>query len=255
MMLAERREGDLDSWLTQAEHSSLPEFKKMAHGIRQDYAAVKAAFASEWSNGQVEAQVNWRTASKTHRVREGQLRLDPGFAFSVESRGPLILTDSLLFEYIRWKEGRFYPASSIYLKQKNSQAHRKRKVTMTTMQMKLELVAVPVSDVDRAKAFYTEQIGFHADHDYQVRDDLRFVQLTPPGSACSIVIGVGITDMPPGSQKGLQMVVADVKAVRDELVKRGVAVSEIDEQPWGSFVYFSDPDGNRWSLQQLPSRT
>src|SRR5215831_7582028 len=95
------------------------------------------------------------------------------------------------------------------------------------MQMKLELVAVPVSDVDRAKAFYIEQIGFHADHDYQVKDDLRFVQLTPPGSACSIAIGVGITDMPPGSQKGLQMVVAEVKVVRDELIKRGVAVSEI----------------------------
>ncbi len=122
------------------------------------------------------------------------------------------------------------------------------------MQMKLELVAVPVSDVDRAKAFYTEKIGFHADHDYQVRDDLRFVQLTPPGSACSIVIGVGITDMPPGSQKGLQMVVADVKEARDELVKRSVEVSEIEVMPWGSFVFFSDPDGNRWSLQQLPVR-
>ena len=123
------------------------------------------------------------------------------------------------------------------------------------MQMKLELVAVPVSDVDRAKAFYTEKIGFNADHDHKVRDDLRFVQLTPPGSACSIVIGVGITDMPPGSQKGLQMVVSDVKEVRDELVKRGVEVSEIEVMPWGSFVYFSDPDGNRWSLQQLPVRT
>src|SRR5439155_13590338 len=122
------------------------------------------------------------------------------------------------------------------------------------MQMKLELVAVPVTDVDRAKAFYTEKIGFNADHDYQVRDDLRFVQLTPPGSACSIVIGVGITDMPPGSQKGLQMVVADVKEVRDELAKRGVEVSEIEVMPWGSFVFFSDPDGNRWSLQQLPVR-
>ena len=126
---------------------------------------------------------------------------------------------------------------------------------MTAMQMKLELVAVPVSDVDRAKAFYTEKIGFHPDHDYQVRDDLRFVQLTPPGSACSIVIGVGITDMPPGSVKGLQMVVSDVNEVRDELVKRGVAVSEIEVMPWGTFVFFSDPDGNRWSLQQLPVRT
>ena len=123
------------------------------------------------------------------------------------------------------------------------------------MQMKLELVAVPVSDVDRAKTFYTEKIGFNADHDHKVRDDLRFVQLTPPGSACSIVIGVGITAMQPGSVKGLQMVVSDVKEVRDELLKRGVEVSEIEVMPWGSFVYFSDPDGNRWCLQQLPSRT
>lgn len=122
------------------------------------------------------------------------------------------------------------------------------------MQMKLELVAVPVSDVDRAKAFYTEKIGFNADHDHKVNDQIRFVQLTPPGSACSIVIGLGITDMPPGSQKGLQMVVADVKEVRDELIKRGAEVSEIEAMPWGSFVYFSDPDGNRWSLQQLPVR-
>ncbi len=125
---------------------------------------------------------------------------------------------------------------------------------MNTMQMKLELVAVPVSDVDRAKAFYTEKIGFNADHDHRVNDNLRFVQLTPPGSACSIVIGVGITDMAPGSQHGLQMVVTDVKAVRDELIKRGAEVSEVDVQPWGSFVYFNDPDGNRWSLQQLPKR-
>ncbi len=126
---------------------------------------------------------------------------------------------------------------------------------MTTMQMKLELVAVPVSDVDRAKAFYTENIGFHADHDHQVRQDLRFVQLTPPGSACSIVIGVGITTMQPGSLAGLLMVVSDVKAVREELVKRDVDISEIDVQPWGSFAYFRDPDGNSWSLQQIPSRT
>ena len=122
------------------------------------------------------------------------------------------------------------------------------------MQMKLELVAVPVSDVDRAKAFYTEKIGFNADHDYKVRDDLRFVQLTPPGSACSIVIGVGITDMQPGSLKGLQMVVSDVREVRDELVKRGVEVSEIEVMPWGSFAFFSDLDGNGWSFQQLPVR-
>ena len=125
---------------------------------------------------------------------------------------------------------------------------------MTTMQMKLELVIVPVSDVDRAKAFYTEKIGFHADFDQQVNENLRFVQLTPQGSACSIAIGVGITDMPPGSQKGLQMVVADVKEAREELVRRGAEVSEIEVMPWGSFVFFSDPDGNRWSLQQVPVR-
>ena len=125
---------------------------------------------------------------------------------------------------------------------------------MNTMQMKLELVAVPVTDVDRAKAFYTEKIGFNADHDYQVREGLRFVQLTPTGSACSIVIGEGITEMAPGSQKGLQMVVDDVNALREELVKRGAEVSEIDVQPWGIFAYFNDPDGNKWALQELPKR-
>ncbi len=126
---------------------------------------------------------------------------------------------------------------------------------MNAMQMKLELVMVPVSDIDRAKAFYTEKIGFHADFDQQVNEKLRFVQLTPPNSACSIAIGMGITSMQPGSLEGLLMVVADVKAVREELVKRGTDVSEIDVQPWGSFAYFRDPDGNGWSLQQLPNRT
>jgi predicted enzyme related to lactoylglutathione lyase len=122
------------------------------------------------------------------------------------------------------------------------------------MQMKLEVVHVPVSDVDRAKAFYTEQIGFNADHDHQVNEELRFVQLTPPGSACSIAIGTGLTQMKPGSIEGLMMVVSDVQAARDELMQRGTEVSEIDVQPWGSFVYFSDPDGNAWVLQQLPNR-
>jgi predicted enzyme related to lactoylglutathione lyase len=125
---------------------------------------------------------------------------------------------------------------------------------MMNMQMKLELVPVPVTDVNRAKAFYSEKIGFHADFDQQVHAGLRFVQLTPPGSACSIVMGVGITKMQPGSIQGLLMVVADVKAVREELVKRGVDISEIDVQDWGSFAYFHDPDGNSWSLQQLPKR-
>jgi catechol 2,3-dioxygenase-like lactoylglutathione lyase family enzyme len=125
---------------------------------------------------------------------------------------------------------------------------------MITTQMKLELILVPVTDVDRAKAFYTEKIGFHADFDQQVNENLRFVQLTPPGSACSIAIGMGITTMQSGSLEGLTMVVSDVKGAREELVKQGAHVSEIDVQDWGSFVYFSDPDGNRWSLQQLPKR-
>jgi predicted enzyme related to lactoylglutathione lyase len=122
------------------------------------------------------------------------------------------------------------------------------------MQMKLELVPVPVTDVDRAKAFYTEKIGFNADHDHQVSEELRFVQLTPPGSACSIAIGTGLTEMQPGSIKGLQMVVTDIQAVRDELIRRGAEVSEIEVLPWGSFVFFSDPDGNTWALQQIPDR-
>ncbi len=125
---------------------------------------------------------------------------------------------------------------------------------MNSMQMKLELVMVPVSDVDRAKAFYTDKIGFNADYDQRVNEHLRFVQLTPPGSACSIAIGEGLTDMQPGSIKGLQMVVPDVRALRDELLKRGAPVSDIDVQAWGDFAYFSDPDGNSWSLQQLPKR-
>jgi catechol 2,3-dioxygenase-like lactoylglutathione lyase family enzyme len=122
------------------------------------------------------------------------------------------------------------------------------------MDWKIELVAIPVTDVDRAKAFYVEQVGFNADHDYQVNDELRFVQLTPTGSACSVVLGTGITTMPPGSQKGVQVVVDDVTAARRDLAGRGVEVSEVDVQPWGSFVTFSDPDGNTWALQQLPPR-
>jgi len=120
------------------------------------------------------------------------------------------------------------------------------------MDWKIELVAIPVTDVDRAKAFYVDQVGFHADHDHQVNPELRFVQLTPPGSACSIVLGTGVTQMPPGSQQGVQVVVDDVETARRELIGRGVGVSDIDVQPWGSFVTFADPDGNTWALQQLP---
>ncbi|HEX6798552.1 MAG TPA: glyoxalase superfamily protein [Ktedonobacterales bacterium] len=122
------------------------------------------------------------------------------------------------------------------------------------MDWKLELVAVPVTDVDRAKAFYAEKVGFHADHDYQVSEGLRFVQLTPPGSACSIAIGEGITDAVPGSVRGLQLVVADINAARADLVERGVEVSEVEHFPWGEFVFFNDPDGNRWSIQYIPPR-
>jgi len=122
------------------------------------------------------------------------------------------------------------------------------------MDWKLELVFVPVSDVDRAKAFYVDQVGFNADYDQQVNDKLRFVQLTPPGSACSIAIGTGLIDMVPGTLRNLQTVVADVEAARAQLVERGVDASDVDVQPWGSFVTFADPDGNTWALQQLPAR-
>jgi predicted enzyme related to lactoylglutathione lyase len=122
------------------------------------------------------------------------------------------------------------------------------------MDFKLELIAVPVSDVDRAKAFYADQAGFNADHDHTVSEDLRFVQLTPPGSGCSITIGLGLTDAPPGSIPNLQLVVSDVEAARAQLVERGVEVSEVQDFPWGRFVFFQDPDGNRWSVQQIPPR-
>jgi catechol 2,3-dioxygenase-like lactoylglutathione lyase family enzyme len=121
------------------------------------------------------------------------------------------------------------------------------------MDLKLELVAVPVSDVDRAKAFY-EQVGFHADHDHVVSDELRFVQLTPPGSACSITIGVGITEAAPGSFPGANLVIEDADAAHADLVDRGIDASEVQDMPWGRFVFFADPDGNRWSLQQVPRR-
>jgi catechol 2,3-dioxygenase-like lactoylglutathione lyase family enzyme len=120
------------------------------------------------------------------------------------------------------------------------------------MNWRLELVQVPVTDVDRAKAFYTEKAGFTLDHDHQVTDQLRFVQLTPPGSACSIALGIGLGDKPPGSAQ-LQLVVPDVHAARDELVSRGLEVGEVQDFPWGSFVFFGDPDGNSWSVQQIPA--
>ena len=123
------------------------------------------------------------------------------------------------------------------------------------MDWKLELVSIPVSDVDRAKSFYTEQVGFNADHDHRVSDSIRFVQLTPPGSACSIAIGTGLVETPPGSAQGLQLVVSDIQAARAELSARGVAVSEVQEFDWGSFVFFSDPDGNGWAVQQIPPRS
>jgi predicted enzyme related to lactoylglutathione lyase len=119
---------------------------------------------------------------------------------------------------------------------------------------RLELVQVPVSDVDRAKAFYVEQAGFNADHDHRVSDEIRFVQLTPPGSACSIALGTGFGDMEPGSLQGLQMVVDDIEAARAELAGRGVEVGDVQDFPWGRFVFFSDPDGNRWAVQEIPAR-
>jgi catechol 2,3-dioxygenase-like lactoylglutathione lyase family enzyme len=122
-----------------------------------------------------------------------------------------------------------------------------------TMDFKLELIPVPVTDVDRAKEFYVG-LGFNADHDHQVSPELRFVQLTPPGSACSITIGNGITDMAPGSLQGLQVVVDDADAARAYLLERGIPASEVQDFPWGRFTYFADPDGNTWSVQQIPAR-
>ena len=119
------------------------------------------------------------------------------------------------------------------------------------MDWKLELVGIPVSDVDRAKAFYTEKVGFNADHDHTVGEQIRFVQLTPPGSACSIALGTGIVEGRPGSVKGLQVVVSDVGAARAQLAGRGVDVTDVQEFPWGKFVFFEDPDGNRWALQEI----
>jgi predicted enzyme related to lactoylglutathione lyase len=121
------------------------------------------------------------------------------------------------------------------------------------MDWKIELIAVPVSDVDRAKAFYSEQAGFVVDHDHTVSDEIRFVQLTPPGSACSIAIGKGLVDAEPGSLKSVQMVVADIEQAHDALIGGGVEASEVQDFPWGRFVFFEDPDGNRWSVQQVPS--
>ena len=123
------------------------------------------------------------------------------------------------------------------------------------MDWKLELVAVPVSDVDRAKAFYVEKAGFNPDHDQRVSEDMRFVQLTPPGSACSIALGQGITDAAPGSVTGLQLVVSDIEQAHSELAERGVEVSDVQDFPWGSFGFFAVPDGNRWSVQQVPPRS
>ena len=122
------------------------------------------------------------------------------------------------------------------------------------MDIRLEVIAIPVSDVDAAKAFYVDRVGFHEDNDATVSDELRFVQLTPPGSACSISMGTGLTDAEPGSARGLQLVVQDIHAAHAELAGRGVDVSEVDVQPWGSFVTFSDPDGNSWAVQEIPPR-
>jgi catechol 2,3-dioxygenase-like lactoylglutathione lyase family enzyme len=118
-------------------------------------------------------------------------------------------------------------------------------------EMRLELVAVPVSDVDRAKSFYVDKVGFNDDHDHRVSDEIRFVQLTPPGSACSIALTTGAHEMEPGTIEGLQMVIEDADAARAELAERRVEVSEVQEFPWGRFVFFSDPDGNGWALQQI----
>jgi predicted enzyme related to lactoylglutathione lyase len=119
------------------------------------------------------------------------------------------------------------------------------------MDYRLELISLPVSDVDRAIAFYVEQAGFNADHDHTVSEDVRFIQLTPPGSACSIALGKGVIDTEPGSVQGLQLVVEDIEVAHSELSGRGVDVSPVQDFPWGRFVFFKDPDGNGWAVQQI----
>ncbi|HWD62613.1 MAG TPA: glyoxalase superfamily protein [Humibacter sp.] len=123
------------------------------------------------------------------------------------------------------------------------------------MDFKIELIFVPVSDVDRAKHFYADQLGFNVDYDQTVNDEIRFVQITPPGSACSIAFGKGLTEMPVGSQRGVQMVIDDADAAREQLIANGVDASEVEDLAWGRFVTFEDPDGNRWTLQQMPVRS
>jgi catechol 2,3-dioxygenase-like lactoylglutathione lyase family enzyme len=132
-----------------------------------------------------------------------------------------------------------------------SNAVATREEIQMASEMRIELIQVPVSDIDRAKSFYVEKVGFNADHDYQVSDELRFVQLTPPGSACSIALTSGAHQMTPGSVEGLQMVVDDAEASRKELADRGVEVSDVQVFPWGHFVFFKDPDGNGWALQAI----
>lgn len=122
------------------------------------------------------------------------------------------------------------------------------------MSWKIELVMIPVTDVDRAKAFYVDKLDFNPDYDQVVNENLRFVQLTPPGSACSIAIGTGITNAKPGSVEGMQVVIEDADAEHAKLVERGVGVSPVEDLAWGRFIYFADPDGNRWALQELPKR-
>lgn len=121
------------------------------------------------------------------------------------------------------------------------------------MDWKIEVVPIPVTDVDRAKAFYVDQVGFTADHDHQVDETLRFVQLTPPGSACSIVLGTGLTEMAPGTQKGVMIVVPNADDALQHLTDNGVSARGVEEMEWGRFVYFADPDGNEWALQELPN--
>jgi catechol 2,3-dioxygenase-like lactoylglutathione lyase family enzyme len=123
--------------------------------------------------------------------------------------------------------------------------------TETKVDYRLELVSVPVSDVDRAKEFYVEKAGFNLDHDHTVSEEIRFVQLTPPGSPASIAIGKGVTEAQPGSVEGLQLVVKEIEAAHTDLSSRGVEVSDVQDFPWGRFVFFQDPDGNKWAVQEI----
>jgi ketosteroid isomerase-like protein/catechol 2,3-dioxygenase-like lactoylglutathione lyase family enzyme len=218
------------------------EFPLLAPGQQEAYRGreeIRAGFGAAWSQAPVRV-----TEIRDVVVHES---IDP----------EVIIAEQVAAAVIAGTDRRFTVPFLLVLRARDGLIVHLRDYTSRTplpddhgAALSLELVTVPVSDVDRAKAFYVEQVGFSADHDHQVDENLRFVQLTPPGAACSIAIGTGLVDSPPGSLKGLQVVVEDADAACAALRDRGVDVTDVQEYPWGRFCFFSDPDGNGWSVQE-----